>query len=150
MTGDVVHTGGCQCGRVRYALHTKADGAFCHCRMCQRATGGVFAALAWVPKTEFVWTRGDPARFSSSSLAERAYCRDCGTPLTFTYHHTDGTNVTIGSLDDPESVSLTMHHGVESRVSWLRLSDGLPEERTGEDDAAGRLASMVSHQAGEA
>ena len=149
MTGPV-HTGGCQCGRVRYALNTRAEAAFCHCRMCQRATGGVFAALAWVPKARFAWTHGDPARFASSSLAERAFCRDCGTPLTFTYHHTDGTNVTIGSLDDPESVSLTMHHGVESRVSWLKLCDGLPEERTGDDDTEGRLRSMVSHQAGQA
>ncbi len=118
--------------------------------MCQRATGGVFAALAWVPKNAFAWTRGEPAVFASSNLADRAFCRDCGTPLTFTYHHTDGTNVTIGSLDDPEGVTLTMHHGVESKVTWLRLCDGLPEERSGEDDPANRMSSMVSNQVAEA
>ena len=39
-------TGGCQCGALRY--HVAAGPAFasiCHCRMCQRATGGPFAAL---------------------------------------------------------------------------------------------------------
>jgi len=39
-------TGGCQCGRVRYTVQIEDDAAYlCHCRMCQRATGGVAAAL---------------------------------------------------------------------------------------------------------
>ena len=42
-----VATGGCQCGAVRYAFYAPLENAHvCHCRMCQRATGGVFAALA--------------------------------------------------------------------------------------------------------
>jgi hypothetical protein len=146
MSRAPVLTGGCQCGKVRYALYAEPQGAFCHCRMCQRATGGVFAALAWAPKADFSWTKGEPAVFASSNLADRAYCRDCGTPLTFTYHHTDGTNVTMGSLDDPERANMTMHHGVEPRVSWLKLCDGLPEERTGDEDNEGRLRAMVSRQ----
>ena len=36
-------TGGCQCGRVRYSAEIASDDAYwCHCRMCQRWTGGVF------------------------------------------------------------------------------------------------------------
>ena len=35
-------TGGCQCGRVRYAAEIDSDEAYlCHCRMCQRATGAL-------------------------------------------------------------------------------------------------------------
>ena len=42
-----VATGGCQCGAIRYAFYAPLENAHvCHCRMCQRATGGVFAALA--------------------------------------------------------------------------------------------------------
>ena len=37
-----VMTGGCQCGAVRYALNAQPEGSFCHCRMCQRASGGPF------------------------------------------------------------------------------------------------------------
>ncbi len=39
-------TGGCQCGRVRYEVGIADDDAYlCHCRMCQKATGGVAAAF---------------------------------------------------------------------------------------------------------
>jgi hypothetical protein len=46
----VLLTGGRQCGAVRYALSALPEDAhFCHCRMCQKAVGGPFAALAGVP-----------------------------------------------------------------------------------------------------
>ena len=141
-------TGGCQCGAVRYALSVHPNGAhFCHCRMCQRAVGGPFAALAGVKRDQLSWTRGEPAVFSSSSLADRGYCRDCGTPLYFAYKAANRISVTIGSLDYPEAHPIGVHHGVESRMPWLKLCDGLPEDETGStpDDAAA-LAGMVSHQ----
>ena len=34
------------------------EASICHCRMCQRATGGVFAALAGTAPDNFAWTRG--------------------------------------------------------------------------------------------
>lgn len=147
MSRQAVLTGGCQCGKVRYALYAAPEGSFCHCRMCQRATGGPFAALTNVRKADFAWTAGEPGVFASSSAATRAFCRDCGTPLTFTYNDTDGTNVTVGSLDEPERANVTTHYGVESRLSWLKMCDGLPEERTGEGDGDDMLSDMISHQA---
>lgn len=42
-------TGGCQCGRIRYSVAIDNDDAYlCHCRMCQRATGGVSIAFKGV------------------------------------------------------------------------------------------------------
>jgi len=145
-----VATGGCQCGAVRYALYVAPQNSHvCHCRMCQRATGGVFAALAGAPKRDFAWTQGDPAVFSSSSLAERAYCRDCGTPLSFSYTLPEARfYVTIGSLDDPNMAPIVKQFGVESRLDWVKFCDDVPSERTGEDPkAADFLANMQSHQA---
>ncbi len=127
-----VMTGGCQCGAVRYALSARPKSTFCHCRMCQRATGGVFAALCMVRKDEIAWTRGEPAYFPSSNVAKRGFCRDCGTPLTFAYDARNRIEVTTGSLDDPWSVGLVEHFGVESKMPWLKLADGLPEHRTGD------------------
>ena len=44
-----LHTGGCQCGRVRYRARIAGDAAYlCHCRMCQRATGGFAATFVAV------------------------------------------------------------------------------------------------------
>ena len=54
-------TGGCQCGAVRYQLHSSPTKPhLCHCRMCQKAFGSYFAALALVPDGDLEWTRGRP------------------------------------------------------------------------------------------
>jgi hypothetical protein len=144
-----VVTGGCQCGAVRYALYVAPQNAHvCHCRMCQRATGGLFAALAGAPKAEFTWTKGEPGEFSSSNLAKRAYCRDCGTPLSFTYDLPEARfYVTIGSLDDPNAAPIIKQYGAESRISWVRFCEDVPSENTGDDPkAAAFFATMQSNQ----
>ena len=141
-------TGGCQCGEVRYALNKAPFGAdFCHCRMCQRAVGNVFAAYADLNIEDVVWTKGQPTVFRSSSLAERGFCGRCGTPLTYAPVDAPYLSVTLGSLDDPELMPITVHLGVEAKVSWLAFDDGLPQRRTGDTPAsAEKYGAMVSHQ----
>jgi hypothetical protein len=142
-------TGGCQCGNVRYALSAQPQGAhLCHCRMCQKAVGNVFAALAPVPLAALTWTKGEPAHFQSSSIAERGFCAHCGTPLYFRYLDQERICMTIGSLDQPNAVPPVIHYGIESRVSWLHLADQLPEAET-EDEEDIRLAHMVNYQHGD-
>lgn len=135
---EVVATGGCQCGAVRYALYVSPQNAHvCHCRMCQRATGGLFAALAGAPKADFAWTKGEPAVFASSNLATRAYCRDCGTPLSFSYNLPEARfYVTMGSLDTPEAFPIVMQYGTESRLPWVKFCEDVKSEQTGEDPKA--------------
>ncbi len=112
-------TGGCQCGAVRYALFEAPDSTICHCRMCQKAVGGPFAALAKVPLSRFAWTRGEPAAFRSSSAAQRHFCAACGTPLTFQYLDGDAIEVTTGSLDTPALAPATKNFGTASRLPWI-------------------------------
>jgi hypothetical protein len=144
-----VVTGGCQCGAVRYALYlTPQNVHVCHCRMCQRATGGLFAALAGAPRADFAWTRGTPAFFSSSNLARRGYCAQCGTPLSFAYEQPEARiYVTIGSLDEPAGVPIVRHYGIESRLPWVQFCESLPAETTAaEATAAAYLANMQNFQ----
>src|SRR6476469_9535498 len=114
-----VLTGGCQCGAIRYALYSEPDRAgICHCRMCQKSVGGPFKAWANVRMENFAWTRGEPARFRSSSAAERGFCARCGTPLFFAYVKRPGSiSMTIGSLDTPGAVRLSQMDGIESRLA---------------------------------
>jgi hypothetical protein len=144
-----VATGGCQCGAVRYAFYAPLENAHvCHCRMCQRATGGVFASLAGGKPENFAWTRGTPVFFASSSLAQRAFCGKCGTPLSFKYDTPSARMyTTIGSLDEPERVALVKQYGIESRLSWVKFCEAVPEERTAESAQAQEfLAGMQSNQ----
>ena len=81
---DVRLTGGCQCGAVRYALHSQpARPAICHCRMCQKAAGNLFGSFAGVPSEDFEETRGKFSWWVSSSGGERGFCPNCGTPLAW-------------------------------------------------------------------
>lgn len=122
-----VMAGGCQCGAVRYALYTVPTGTICHCRMCQKAVGGPFAALAALPRADLAWTAGIPTHFQSSSVADRGFCVACGTPLTYESKvDPDRINVTICSLDDPGATHPRDQYGVESRLAWLDTLGSLP------------------------
>ena len=142
-------TGGCQCGAIRYAFYVPLENAHvCHCRMCQRATGGVFAALAGAAPDNFEWTRGTPAFFASSNLAKRAFCEKCGTPLSFKYD-TPAARMytTIGSLDRPEQVTLVKQFGIEGQLPWVKFCEDVPGERTGGTAAEQEfLATMQDNQ----
>lgn len=140
-------TGGCQCGRVRYRAElSDLDAYLCHCRMCQRATGGVAAALKQLPRTAVTWER-EPERYRSSPIAQRGFCGACGTPLTYEGDGSDGLDLTVGSFDEPGRLTPVEHTGVESvQEAWLHIAD-LPRTRTDENerlnakwmDACGKL-----------
>jgi len=135
---DVTVTGGCQCGAVRYRTDVMLDNAhLCHCHMCQKAVGNIFAALVATPNVNLVWTRGTPAVFQSSAHAERGFCRDCGTPLFYNSLDNDRINLTIGSLDDPDQFPAQGQVGVESRVAWFASIAAFEEGQVtgGGDDA---------------
>jgi len=120
-------TGGCQCGAMRYRLAGEPTGAsVCHCRMCQKASGGPFMAFAGVRLDELVWTRGKPSVYASSTIAERGFCPDCGTPLTYRILGRDRISVSLGSLDEPAAVAPAMQYGVESKLRWFDSISGLP------------------------
>jgi hypothetical protein len=142
-----VLSGGCQCGAVRYALYAETSSAdICHCRMCQKAVGNLFMGVAGVPERAFAWTKGEPAVFRSSSVAERGFCPDCGTPLTFRYLARDEINVTLGSLDEPGQVKPTRQYGIESRMVWWRELFDLPGMTTEDDPPPGGLEALESYQ----
>ena len=126
-------TGGCACGRIRYTAQVDHDEAYlCHCRMCQRATGGVSIAFKNVKKAELVWEQ-EPDWYVSSPIARRPYCRECGTPLGFAFPDSENIDLTVGSFDDPWRFRPTLHFGAESiHRAWLDTK-GLKEVRTDEN-----------------
>ncbi len=139
-----VHTGGCQCGAVRYALLSELqDASICHCRMCQKAFGSYFAPLADVALEDFILTRGALSLFRSSAAVERGFCNKCGTPLSFRYVDEAKIAIAIGSLDHPERVPLCRQYGLEGRVPVLPELD-LPGARTEDSSTQTHLNQIAS------
>jgi hypothetical protein len=128
-------SGGCQCGRVRYRVAVENDEAYlCHCRMCQRATGGVFIAFKNVRKAAVSW-ESPPDIYASSPIAERGFCSACGTPLTFAFPDSEHMDLTVGSFDEPARFRPKHHFGAESiHEAWVDTS-ALPRYRCDEYEA---------------
>ena len=127
-------TGGCLCGAVRYEISAPAiDVNYCHCRMCQRFTGGQIVAGAFFPIEAFRFTQGDLKYYRSSPIAERGFCADCGSSVVYKslvkVLRPDMYWVLLGSLDNPENFVPTMHFGIESQVPWFDVHDDLPRVR---------------------
>ncbi len=140
-------TGGCQCGAVRYAIKGPFNNPhICHCRMCQKAFGNYFAALVGSLRENFKWTKGEPGIFRSSPIVERGFCRDCGTPLSFSYDDSKYIAVSIGSLDDPSAAVPENQYGIERRLPAFDRLHTLPGTRTEDDVSPERLAKFSSLQ----
>jgi hypothetical protein len=127
-----IKTGGCQCGRVRYTADTaRAEAYLCHCRMCQKATGGFAAAFVQMPLGATTWAT-EPDWYQSSPIARRPFCAECGTPLGFMFNDGQGLDLTVGSFDDPSDFVPAAHAGAESlHEAWLDTS-ALPRHRSDE------------------
>lgn len=143
----VLHSGGCQCGRVRYTIHAEPVAAsVCHCRMCQKAFGNFFAPFVTVKGTDLRWAGESPSIFMSSEIVERGFCATCGTPLTFRFTDRETISVSHGSLDRPQRIRPTATLGVEAQLPWLhdvlRIDGTTTEARVSPD----RLLRLISRQ----
>ena len=129
-------TGGCLCGAVRYeATVVKSENWYCHCSMCQKASGSVVSTSAIVKKNQLCILKGTPKFYQSSTSVERGFCANCGSPLFFRPISEDWISILSGTLDDPEVAPPEGHYGIESKISWLTIVDDLKQERT-EDDVS--------------
>ncbi len=136
---STTHSGGCQCGAVRYEI-TEGLGraSICHCRMCQKALGNVFAPFVTVRGLR--WLKAEPKRFRSSNKVARGFCAECGTPLTY---EPDGfrPEIAIATLDDPREVAPVIQVGMESKLPWC---DGLATLPTRSSEEAAKVAAFFA------
>ena len=78
-------SGGCACAAIRYEC--RAEPVFswqCHCRDCQRASGGMLCPVMYVPKTAL--TISGRAKYyevqaDSGNAVRRGFCAECGCPV---------------------------------------------------------------------
>lgn len=139
-------SGGCQCGAVRFRIDGDlGEASICHCRMCQKATGGFFGPYVSVATADLVWTRGERKRFQSSNKVQRGFCGDCGTPLTFEY---DGASLglSIAAFDRASEIAIAEQLASHARLADFKVLGDLPEHAEDEPRAAAHLASITSYQ----
>ena len=124
-------TGGCMCGAVRY----EATGepflvSHCHCLSCRKHNGGPVVTLAGYKKEQLSFKGEERRIYESSPGVGRAFCGNCGTPLTW---EGDGgeelgliLELHLSTLDNPEALVPTGHAFYSERISWFDTADTLP------------------------
>lgn len=120
--------GGCQCGRIRYVISAEPMlAAICHCTMCRRAHAAPAVAWAMFEESQVKFTRHDLKQYQSSAEAQRGFCANCGSQISFTASFLPGLiDISIGSLDDPESIVPSLHYWHAEHLSWVEFADDLP------------------------
>ena len=129
-------TGGCMCGAIRYKASSTSKGSgYCHCRSCRHHTGAPVVAFVVFTAEQVQWMSGSRARYESSPGIFRAFCRDCGTSLTWEGHHNgrDWVEFHISTLDNPDEFPPNEHTHYSERISWLHLTDELPRYQAAMD-----------------
>jgi len=131
-------TGGCMCGAVRY----QAEGAplsviYCHCESCRKHAASPVVALAGYRQDQVTFTQGERKIFASSPGVGRAFCGDCGTPMTWEGDGgDDGARIEflINTLDNPQDFAPTYHLHPGERIGWFETTGKLPRYRVWNDD----------------
>ena len=121
------YAGGCLCGQVRWrATAEPINVRLCHCRNCQRATGGAVFARALFMDAEVART-GETTRWASSPRLRRLSCARCGAPVFAEPQDGPWIAVSLTTLDDPTALSPGSHIWVTEKRDWVRIDDGLPQ-----------------------
>lgn len=125
-------TGGCICGAVRYEC--EADPIFmgnCHCRDCQKASGGAYDPAIGLPAAALKITgkvKYHDLKADSGSTLSRGFCPECGARLFGkTSGMADLAMITAGSLDDPKQYSPSMDIFTSSAQPWDHMNPALPK-----------------------
>ncbi len=121
--------GGCQCGRIRYRIDGDVESSMlCHCRTCRKVSGA--PVLGWIstPLQGYRVVQGEPVEFSTSPSVRRTFCRDCGTPLTYSNAgEPDSIDITTCTLDEAAAFPPTHHSWLSHDLPWVKFGDGLPQ-----------------------
>lgn len=122
--------GGCLCGAVRYIAAGRPDRVLhCHCNSCRRHTGAPMATLAVFQAEQVSFTGTARKPYRSAPGVERAFCPECGTPLTWETDFKDEGRICaihISTFDDPEVLPPDGHSFYPERISWFDVADTLP------------------------
>lgn len=129
LSGKLI-TGGCLCGAIRLEISMPAiSTGYCHCRICQKLTGSAMSTWTAFPASAVHFPAAAPRYYSSSPIAERGFCPDCGSSLTYRLTAPRPAAYLVvftANLDEPQNFPPAVHGGIESRMPWLEILDDLP------------------------
>ena len=130
MSDDVKMTGGCMCGAVRYEATGKPFAInHCHCRSCRKHNGAAVVTLVGFAADQVRFSGDERKIYESSPGVGRAFCGNCGTPLTWEGIGSESEPIFelhISTFDNPDDLVPTAHTFDSERIRWFDVADNLP------------------------
>lgn len=129
-------SGGCECGAVRYECSAEPLMMFnCHCRVCQKVTGGPYIPVVLIPTKAFKLTTGSLRYHFTDTIRgkrhphKRGFCADCGSRITGgeSKNPRPWMAVTASSLDDPSRFRAQFDIFATHAQSWDLMDPKLPK-----------------------
>lgn len=123
--------GGCLCGAIRYRSDLPYRYAVhCHCGMCRKTSGAPFMTWVCLPREGFAFEMGQPRLRRSSGEVTRAFCGDCGAQIYMDYDGSRTIDVSLGTLERPEDITVLDNIWVSARLPLMKGFDAdLPQHR---------------------
>lgn len=128
----MTYHGGCNCGTVRYTV--LKDPLFthvCHCRQCQRSSGGAFNISTVVLVEDFKFENCRPDTHLVSGPTGNQYeawaCDKCGCTIGGKTIEPSKTMVLRpGTLDNAENINPQAHIWTSEKQPWFSIPRDIP------------------------
>ena len=117
----VSRDGGCRCGRVRFRLSALPFLTMaCHCKGCQRMTGGPYSLSVAVPSEGFSVTTGAPVIGGLHGAIRHYFCSYC---MSWLFTRPDGldwfVNVRATMLDEVDWFVPFIETCTDEKLPWV-------------------------------
>jgi hypothetical protein len=129
MENDLVISGECFCGEVRYQIRgSLRDARSCHCSRCRKAFSSSASAYALVEPEEFDWLSG--VDMLTSYVNEDGFglqfCSKCGSTLCGVFNGSIH-GVALGCINGDPDIEIGRHIYVGSKASWDIIPEGVSQ-----------------------
>ena len=139
-----MNRGSCLCGAVQFETGPLSTMVHCHCSMCRKHHGAMFATFLTAARDRFRWLAGEDkiVTYRSSEHGLRPFCRICGSVLPVVLPTwTSIVFVPAGNMEGDPGERPRLHMFAASRASWFPITDGLPQYETFPPEFGGGEAS---------
>ena len=124
-----MNRGSCLCGAVQFEAGPFDSMVHCHCSMCRRHHGAMFATFLGGKADSFRWIGGEDRRvtYRSSAKGLRPFCGTCGSVLPVVLPQLQAAFVPAGSLEGDPGMRPERHMFAASAPAWFPITDALPQ-----------------------
>ena len=123
--------GGCLCGSVTVEVTGPIEHQpeACHCTMCRKQSGHVFAAVNVRRNALLIRGEQHVRWYRSSDKVQRGFCSECGSTLFWkpTIEGYAFTAVAMGLFDGPTGLHLAKHTFVVEKGDYYEIADGVTQ-----------------------